>query len=438
VPCQSAGHSILLFFKEYNYSIVALIAKGGIMAFNLVYLSQQDPQWKNDVLGFASDPKDTIGYVGCALTSVSMLLSGYGFSETPQSLNQKLKAKQGFVDSGIRWDVVCQMHPEVRLQSNVRCETSDAPLGQIDTALNAGQPVIVRVDASPNPGLQWHYVLVYARQDDDYLMLDPWPYRPGTDKPDLLMKRYSQGRPLKRAIQQVLFYNVAGAGGPIATPSSSTTTTPSQPVPASPATGEVYARVMDSVTWGLNIRSSKDTSSQANILVAVPAGTQLLLLDPTEAAKVSQAGQWLHVREPGGKEGYAAAQYVEKVQAETPAPVPEPAPSPATDAPAPTPSSSTSTPVPSTPIPSTPAPSPEPGKLTIVVSDAVGTGGLRLRKTPSLGGALVMVLAAGTRLTVLEPAGKAKAKVGKANQWIQVREPGGSKGYVGAAYVKLA
>ena len=34
---------------------------------------------------------------------------------------------------------------------------------------------------------------------------------------------------------------------------------------------------MDSVTWGLNVRSSKDTSSQANILIAVPAGTQLLL-----------------------------------------------------------------------------------------------------------------------------------------------------------------
>jgi len=403
------------------------------MAFNLVYLSQQDPQWKNDTLGFATDPKETIGYVGCALTSVSMLLSGYGFSETPQSLNQKLKTRQGFVGSGIRWDVVNQVHPEVKLQSNVRCETSDAPLGQIDAALDAGQPVIVRVDASPNPGLQWHYVLVYARQEDDYLMLDPWPYRPGTDKPDLLMKRYSQGQPLKRAIQQVLFYRADGSGGPIVTPSSSTTstTTPSQSVPASPTTSGVYARVMDSVTWGLNLRSSKDTSSQANILLAVPAGTQLLLLDSNELVKIGQAGQWLHVREPGGKEGFAAAQYVEKVSVAIPAPAPQPAPTP-------TPSSSTSTPsTPAPSIPSTPS-TPDPAKLTLVVSDAVGMGGLRLRKTPSLGGALIMVLAAGTRLAVLEPVGKAKAKLGRANQWIQVREPGGKKGYVGAMYVKLA
>src|SRR5512138_2319852 len=119
------------------------------MTFNLVYLSQQDPQWKNDILGFG-DPGDTIGYVGCALTSVSMLLSGYGFAETPQSLNQKLKAKQGFVNSGIRWDVVNQVHPEVRLKSNIACENTDAPLGEIDAWLAAGHPVVVRVDASPN------------------------------------------------------------------------------------------------------------------------------------------------------------------------------------------------------------------------------------------------------------------------------------------------
>src|SRR6186997_1176771 len=105
------------------------------MAFNLVYLSQQDPQWRNDTLGFG-DAGDTIGYVGCALTSVAMLLSGYGFSETPRTLNQKMKEKQGFVSAGIRWDIVSQVHPEVRLRSNVSCESSDAPLAQIDAAIN--------------------------------------------------------------------------------------------------------------------------------------------------------------------------------------------------------------------------------------------------------------------------------------------------------------
>ncbi len=411
------------------------------MAFNLVYLSQQDPKWKNDTLGFATDPKDTIGYVGCALTSVSMLVSGYGFAETPQSLNQKLKAKQGFVNSGIRWDVVNQVHPEVKLKSNVPCEGVAAPLGQIDAWLAAGHPVVVRVDASPNPGLQWHYVLLYAREGDDYLMLDPWPYKPGTATKDYLMKRYSQGMPLQRAIQQVLFYEVAGSGGPISTPSAGTTTTPATQPTTAPTPGSgVYARVMDSVTWGLNIRSSTDTSSMANLVISVPAGTQLMLLDENETAKIGQNSQWVHVREPGGKEGFAAAWYLEKVGGATPAPGTAPTPGPVSEAPAPTSTPGTPAPSPaSTPsIPSTTPAAPSKDRLTLIVSEAVGTGGLRLRKTPSMGGTLVMVLKAGTQLTVVEPVAKAKQKLGKPNQWIYVREPNGNRGYVGAEYVKLA
>ncbi|HJS18701.1 MAG TPA: SH3 domain-containing protein [Anaerolineales bacterium] len=402
------------------------------MAFNLVYLSQDDPQWKNDTLGFG-EAGDTIGFVGCALTSIAMLLSGYGYPETPQTLNQKLKDKKGFVSAGIRWDVVSQVHPQVKLRENIRCETTDAPLGKIDAALNAGQPVVVRVDASPNPGLQWHYVLLYARKGDDYLMLDPWPYQPGTAKEDFLMKRYSQGRLLRQAIQHVLLYEAAGSGAPIPTPSTENTT-------PTPTDGGVYARVMDSVTWGLNIRSSTNTSSLENVVASVRAGTQLRLLNPNEAGKIGSAGQWVRVREPSGREGFAAAWYLEKIGGTAPAPVPQPAPAPANETPA-TPTAPA--PLPPTPpintdTPSTPMAPPDSGKLTLVVSEAVGTSGLRLRKSPSMSGALLMVVRAGTRLVVMEPEGKARRKIGKANQWIYVREPGGKRGYVGAEYVKLA
>ena len=401
------------------------------MAFNLVYLSQQDAQWKNDRLGFG-EAGDTIGKFGCALTSVAMLLSGHGYAETPKTLNQKMQAKQGFINSLIRWGVVCEIHPEVRLRQVVDCRDTDAPLAQIDAALAAGQPVVVLVDNDRDPDLDWHYVMLYGRKGNDYLMLDPWPYQPGTDKEDLLMKRYGYDRPLRRAIRQVLFYETTGAGGPIAAPSQPETI----PTPASGA----YARVMDSVTWGLNVRSSTDTSSMANVVVSVPAGTQLLLVDAAEAAKIGQSNQWVRVREPGGRQGFAAAWFLEKVAGTTPVPATEPTPGPASEpssstTPTTIPSSTPSTP-PST-TPSTPAELPK-DKLTVVVSEAVGTSGLRLRKTPSKGGTLVMVLKAGTRLTVVEPANKAKAKVGKINQWIYVREPNGNRGYVGAEYVKLA
>jgi hypothetical protein len=386
------------------------------MSFKLVYLSQQDPLWKKDILGFG-DPEDTIGYLGCALTSVAMLLSGHGYSETPKTLNQKLKNVNGFVSAAIRWGSVSQIYPNVTVKSNISCTTSAAPLELINAAIASGQPAILQVDSSPASGIQTHWVVAYGKKGDDYLMLDPWPYQPDINQEDLLMKRYARGNPLKRAISHVILYEVfgSGPGGPITTPETPGTT----PVPGS----GVYARVKDSVTWGLNVRSSIDTSSMANVLAVIPAGTQLVLLELDGASKVGAVNQWVRVRTPQGQEGFAAAWYLENVPGEetTPVPVPEPVPTPE--------------------IPSTPAEPPKEerkdDKLVVVVSSAVGTSGLRLRKSPSKGGAMIAILKAGTRLTVLDSAKKAKGRIGKANQWLHVRTPDNQRGYVSAEYVTL-
>ncbi|RPI92932.1 MAG: hypothetical protein EHM40_11475 [Chloroflexi bacterium] len=400
------------------------------MSFKLVYLSQQDPQWKKDILGFG-DPGDTIGYVGCALTSVAMLLSGHGYSETPRTLNQKLKNVDGFVSAGIRWGAVTQIYPKVTLKAFIPCSTSEAPLAQINAALAAGQPAIVQVDSSPAAGIQTHWVMLYGKKGDDYLMLDPWPYQSDITKEDLLMKRYAQGRTLKRAISHVILFEAYGSGGPISTPSEE------EPAPVS--TGEpqaCLARVKDSVTWGLNVRSSVDVSSLANVVATVPAGTQLELLEPDGPSKIGAVNQWVRVRTPLGREGFAAAWYLENVPGAAPAPVTEPASSPANEAPAPASTPETATPASTPSVPATP-PKEEKQDLVVVVSSAVGTSGLRFRKTASKGGALIAVLKAGTRLTVLESAKKAKTKIGKANQWLHVRGPKNQRGYVGAEYVTL-
>lgn len=392
------------------------------MSFKLVYYSQQDPQWKADLLGFG-DPGDTIGKYGCALTSVAMLVSGHGYTETPKTLNQKLKNKNGFVSSGIRWDVVSQVHPQVTLKESIPCENTDAPLARINAALEAGQPVVVRVDSSPDPGLQWHYVMVYARKgSDDYLMLDPWPYSPGTTKEDSLMARYSRGNPLRRAIQQVLIYQCSTSGGPISQPSSGTESTPQSQPTNGTATGAV-ARVKPELTWGLNIRSSTDTTTTANILIAVAAGTDLALLDADGASKIGTQ-QWVRVREPGGKEGYAAAWYLNLVSSGAPAPSTGPTPAPGNEAPA-------STPAP-TPASTPSTPEMDPNKKYLVVSaDTV------LRKVASRNGASQMALTSGMLLIVIEPYAKAKGKLGKQDQWIYVRGPNKKAGYVLSQCVKL-
>lgn len=271
------------------------------MAFQLVYYSQQDPQWKEDKLGFGTGTQDTIGYVGCALTSVAMLLSGYGFTVTPQGLNENMKAAGGFSGDLIRWDMINKVVPQVTLKTNVKCETSDAPLGQIDEALAAGHPVVVRVDGSASPGLQWHYVLLYAKKGNDYLMLDPWPYQPGTQKEDSLMARYGRGNPLQRAIQHVLVFEASGAGtGAIAMPEASGKTATMPPpsdafmVMVKPSTGKKGANIYP------------ESSRHSRPIGTVMAKELLTVLEDKKQAKdkVGSGGKMISVRTASGLQGF--------------------------------------------------------------------------------------------------------------------------------------
>jgi hypothetical protein len=386
------------------------------MAFNLVRYSQQDPQWKNTKLG---PGPDTIGYIGCALTSLAMYSSSWGFNETPATLNQKLYANGGITsDELLVWGAISKIYPQVQSTGLTICTNSDAPISQINAALAASQPTIVEVDYSPDPGLQTHWVLLYAQQgSNDYLIQDPWPYAPETN-PVTLMTRFSQGQPLQRAIKAVAWYQCNAAGSPDSNGSSSGSTTPT-PMPA-PVQTDLYVQVLASVTAGLRLHTQPSAGSPAN--AAEMPGTQLHVIeDKTGAlAKIGVNNQWLYVADPSGNQGYVAAWYVQQVQS----PAPNPAPTPST---------------PSTPpsTPSAPPPASQPQRLILQVTAAVGPSGLRLRSFPSIAGNLVGIEKAGAWLTVIEPQSAALAKVGVANQWINVRDPNGLRGYVMASYVQV-
>ena len=392
------------------------------MTFQLVYYSQQDPKGKEDILGFG-DPGDTIGYVGCALTSVAMLLSGHGYIENPKTLNKKLQSVGGFASAGIRWGSVSQIVPQISVKSNISCNNSDAPLGLIDASIAAGQPVIVMVDSTPAPGLLTHWVVLYAKEGNDYLMLDPWPYQTDVNKKTYLMPRYSQGNPLQRSIMHVIIYECFTAGGGIAQPGSpSTTGTPQTPPITAPVTsGKSTARVKAEVTSGLNIRSTIDTSSAANIVATAPAGSELILMEADGVSKIGAVNQWVRVRTLNGREGFAAAWYLEKGQIVTTVPAAEPVPSPVTEAPV-----STSAPQPQ------PAPAPQVETLFVIVKSA----GAKVRKTASAKGEVVSNEKSGARLTVVETAKKAMEKIGRAGKWISVKGSNNKRGYVDGGLVK--
>jgi len=401
------------------------------MPFNLVYYSQQDPQWKGDRLGFGKQESDTIGYIGCALTSVSMMLSGHGYTETPKTLNKKLQSIQGFAGAGIRWHTVSQLYPQVRIKSIIACGDTPAPLSQIDAAIAAGQPAIVQVDSTPAAGILTHYVVLYARKGDDYLMLDPWPYQPDVKKETYLMPRYSQGKPLQRSILQVVLFENINADGTISRPGS-TATTPSTTTgtqPTQPTTAPVsQARIKADVTWGLNIRTSEDTSSKANIIGTAPAGAVLDILEPGGASKIGAINQWVRIQAPSGKVGLVAAWYLEKVPGAAAVPETGSTPIPVSEAPANNPTE-TEVEEPTPAVESTPQTS----KLVVRVKKS----GLRVYESSAGKGKVLSTEKTGARLMVVEEASKAVAKIGTAGKWLKVKATNNKRGFVDAGSVKV-
>jgi len=54
--------------------------------FETKALYQNDPVWKDVKLGHHNE--ETIGTWGCLLISMTMVANGFGFDETPKSLNR--------------------------------------------------------------------------------------------------------------------------------------------------------------------------------------------------------------------------------------------------------------------------------------------------------------------------------------------------------------
>ena len=369
------------------------------MSFTPNGLSQRDPQWIDEKLGF--DDTVTIGTDGAALVCLTMLVNGYGFHETPSSLNRKLKelgSGIGFLGSLIVWPGLTRAFPKINFCRIVVCRDQPAPMEDINTSLDSGQPLMIEINRSPAPDLQNHWILLYARQGNDYLMLDPWSLPPDNGLTTLI-NRYGYGDAPSEFITAVGWYEVfdspstAHVPAEAAAPPETRVPTPTPAVAVPPKSLTVL--VSQSIgSAGLRLRSLPATN--ANILAILPAGTKLTTLEPTEQAllKIGQRNQWLSVRDGDGNVGYVAAGYVE----------PENAPVPA------------------------------PASLTVLVSSQASAG-LHLRDRPSEYGNILEVLKAGTLLTVLEPVITAQAKIGVVNQWLHVKLPGGMTGYVAAWFV---
>jgi len=368
--------------------------------FKTQNLYQNDEKWKSTKLGNSSE---TIGGWGCLLTSATMMLNGIGYNETPETVNEKMKKAGGFQGAFFIPSVLPFVWPNCAYRDMQPCESSPAPISQIDAAVAQGKPVILQVDWNKQAGIQTHFVLVKEKKGNDYVLYDPYKYGgDGPDKEVLLTTRYKyNGATLAKEISAVLWFDSYSAAPP--EPPKVTKV----PVPADKYV--VYAAEDD-----LALRA--DPSIGGYLWKRMVSGTELICLEPkaTAKAKIGVNGQWINVQDPNGDQGYVAAWYVSETKGAAPA-------------------SSATTTTASKPA-STPAQPLPPGALAFVPVEE-----LSFRTQPVIAPeTLIRRIPPTEQLICVDPAKDAIAKVGVVGQWIKVRDQSNKEGFVAAWYVKYA
>lgn len=367
-------------------------------------LYQNDDTWKKTPLGNSSE---TIGSWGCLLTSVTMMLNGIGYDETPLTANEKFRKAGGFNGALFMPSFLPYVWPNCAYRDMQPCEAYPAPLAQIDAAVTAGKPVILQVDWNKQQGIQTHFVLVKEKKGNDYLLYDPYKYGgDGPDKEVLLTSRYKyNGAKLESEISAVLWFDFY----------SSTTPEPPKmakvPVPAEKFI--IFAGEDD-----LSLRA--EPSVGGYLWKRMLLGTELISLElkGQAKAKIGVQGKWIQVQDPKGDQGFVAAWYISEQKGQ----------------PASSSTSTTASPQGAVSAP-TPAAVPVPaGALALYPTEE-----LSFRSKPVISpDTLIRRVPPSEQLISLEPANQAIPKVGVQNQWIRVRDVGKKEGYVAAWYVKYA
>ena len=142
------------------------------MKLQIEAISQRDVKWGSKKLGTSSV---TIGNYGCYLTCLSMLLKYYGHEQDPEALNELFKSNDVYVQGNLvsGW-AVNKVYNDIKYEEHYECPDIPCNLSKIDAYLDKGMPVIAKVDFSPTAGVQDHFVLIIGKENNSYLIADPW------------------------------------------------------------------------------------------------------------------------------------------------------------------------------------------------------------------------------------------------------------------------
>lgn len=145
-------------------------------------IGQRTSEWAHLPLG--TDPVDTIGSAGCALTATAMVQAGFGYPITPDALNTWLTQHGGYVQNDLllwrtavgptrgevrwKWMHVPGIAPQLRTDDQ---DISDLPpAGDVQGELDAGHLVVAEVRLYGG----MHFVVMTGHQGGTFFINDPW------------------------------------------------------------------------------------------------------------------------------------------------------------------------------------------------------------------------------------------------------------------------
>ena len=123
------------------------------------FYSQRDPRWCNQYIG---NSRDTIGSVGCFISSVSMVYKKLGSGTTPSAYA---------ANSGNFWGNTAYMSTPNPPSGYIYKQVSYNS-GTIDSELQAGRYIIAQVKMSNVAGM--HFIVIISGSNGNYKIHDPW------------------------------------------------------------------------------------------------------------------------------------------------------------------------------------------------------------------------------------------------------------------------
>jgi hypothetical protein len=145
-------------------------------------LSQRSSQWSRLALG--SDPVDTIGSSGCALTAVAMVDTAYGHAVSPAALNRWLTDHGGYIQNdlllwreaaaitqgGVRWKWLHVPGIVSQLKTDDQDIEDLPPQSLVESQLDAGRLVVAEVRLYGG----MHFVVITGHRGHTLFINDPW------------------------------------------------------------------------------------------------------------------------------------------------------------------------------------------------------------------------------------------------------------------------